>query len=54
MRKLIDRQGEQLLEEATAELLRSGDISRHSKTTPKVYHAHLEPAGCFVNSWENI
>jgi len=42
IRKLIDRQGEQLLEEATAELLSAGDISRHIKKSHKVYQARLE------------
>jgi GntR family transcriptional regulator / MocR family aminotransferase len=42
LRKLIDRQGEQLLEEATAELLSTGDISRHIKKSHKVYQERLE------------
>ncbi|PWV51951.1 PLP-dependent aminotransferase family protein [Chitinophaga sp. S165] len=42
IRKLIDRQGEQLLEEATAELLSTGDISRHLKKSHKVYQERLE------------
>lgn len=42
IRRLIDRQGEQLLEEATAELLRTGDISRHIKKSYRVYQARLE------------
>jgi len=42
LRKLIDRQGEQLLEEATAELFSAGDISRHIKKSYKVYQARLE------------
>ena len=37
-RKLIDRQGEQLLEEAMANLLKNGDISRHLKKANKIYH----------------
>lgn len=41
LRKLIDRQGEQLLEEAVAELFRSGDISRHLKKSYKVYETRL-------------
>jgi GntR family transcriptional regulator/MocR family aminotransferase len=41
LRKLIDRQGEQLLEEATAELLSTGDISRHLKKSHKVYQERL-------------
>jgi GntR family transcriptional regulator/MocR family aminotransferase len=42
IRKLIDRQGEQLLEEATAELLNAGDISRHIKKSHKVYQERLD------------
>jgi len=42
IRRLIDRQGEQLLEEATAELLSAGDISRHIKRSHKVYQGRLE------------
>ena len=42
LRKLIDRQGEQLLEEAIAELLSTGDISRHLKKSHKVYQERLE------------
>ncbi|MGN6181048.1 MAG: PLP-dependent aminotransferase family protein [Mucilaginibacter sp.] len=38
LRKIIDRQGEQLLEEAIANLLKNGDISRHLKKTNKIYH----------------
>jgi GntR family transcriptional regulator / MocR family aminotransferase len=42
LRKLIDRQGEQLLEEATAELLSAGHISRHIKKSHKIYLGRLE------------
>lgn len=42
IRRLIDRQGEQLLEEATAELLSAGDISRHLKKSHKIYQERLE------------
>jgi GntR family transcriptional regulator/MocR family aminotransferase len=42
IRRLIDRQGEQLLEEATAELLNAGDISRHIKKSHKVYQERLD------------
>ena len=42
LRKLIDRQGEQLLEEAIAELLSTGAISRHIKKSHKVYQERLE------------
>lgn len=38
LRKLIDRQGELLLEEAMATLLEDGDIDRHLKKTQKLYH----------------
>jgi GntR family transcriptional regulator/MocR family aminotransferase len=38
LRKLIDRQGEQLMEEAMANLLRNGDIDRHLKKANKIYH----------------
>ncbi len=44
LRKLIDRQGEQLLEEAIAELLSTGDISRHLKKSHKIYQGRLENA----------
>jgi GntR family transcriptional regulator/MocR family aminotransferase len=37
LRKLIDRQGEQLLEEAMANLLKNGDIGRHLKKANKLY-----------------
>jgi GntR family transcriptional regulator/MocR family aminotransferase len=42
IRKLIDRQGEQLLEEGTAELLSAGEISRHLKKSYKIYQNRLE------------
>lgn len=42
IRKLIDRQGEQLMEEAIAELLYTGSISRHLKKSYKVYQNRLE------------
>jgi len=35
---MIDRQGEQLLEEAMANLLKNGDIWRHLKKSNKIYH----------------
>ena len=38
LRRLIDRQGEQLLEEALANLLKNGDIGRHLKKANKIYH----------------
>ena len=42
IRKLIDRQGEQLLEEAIAELLSTGEISRHLKKSHKIYQERLD------------
>ncbi|WP_353718284.1 PLP-dependent aminotransferase family protein [Dyadobacter sp. 676] len=42
IRKLIDRQGDQLLEEAMAELLNTGEISRHIKKSHKVYQGRLD------------
>jgi len=42
LRRLVDRQGEQLLEEAIANLLQNGDISRHLKKANKVYHARRD------------
>jgi GntR family transcriptional regulator/MocR family aminotransferase len=38
LRRTIDRQGEQLLEEAMANLLKNGDIGRHLKRANKIYH----------------
>lgn len=38
LRRIIDRQGEQLLEEAMANLLKNGDITRHLKKANKLYH----------------
>ncbi len=38
LRRMIDRQGEQLLEEAMASLLNNGDIGRHLKKVNKIYH----------------
>jgi GntR family transcriptional regulator/MocR family aminotransferase len=38
LRRLVDRQGEQLLEEAMANLLKNGDITRHLKRVNKIYH----------------
>jgi GntR family transcriptional regulator/MocR family aminotransferase len=38
LRKIVDRQGEQLLEEAIANMLKNGDITRHLKKTNKIYH----------------
>ncbi|MEO3403615.1 PLP-dependent aminotransferase family protein [Mucilaginibacter sp. CAU 1740] len=38
LRRHIDRQGEHLLEEAMANLLKNGDIGRHLKNANKLYH----------------
>ncbi len=38
LRRMIDRQGEQLMEEAMANLLKNGDIGRHLKKANKIYH----------------
>lgn len=38
LRRIIDRQGEHLLEEAMANLLKNGDITRHLKKANKLYH----------------
>jgi GntR family transcriptional regulator / MocR family aminotransferase len=38
LRRTVDRQGEQLLEEAMANLLKNGDIGRHLKKANKIYH----------------
>lgn len=38
LRRVIDRQGEHLLEEAMANLLKNGDITRHLKKANKLYH----------------
>lgn len=37
LRKLIDRQGDQLMEEAMANLLRNGDIGRHLRKANRLY-----------------
>jgi len=42
LRRIIDRQGEQLLEEAMANLLKNGDIKRHLKKANKIYHARRD------------
>ncbi|WP_431216131.1 PLP-dependent aminotransferase family protein [Puia sp. P3] len=42
IRKIIDRQGEQLLEEAVAELMSAGEIARHLKKSHKIYHGRME------------
>ncbi len=38
LRRIIDRQGEHLLEEGMANLLKNGDITRHLKKANKIYH----------------
>ncbi|UAY56003.1 MocR-like pyridoxine biosynthesis transcription factor PdxR [Arachidicoccus terrestris] len=42
LRRLIDRQGEQLIEEALAELFHTGDIIRHIKKSYKTYLERLD------------
>jgi GntR family transcriptional regulator/MocR family aminotransferase len=42
LRRLIDRQGELLMEEAMANLLRNGDIDRHLKKANKIYHSRRD------------
>jgi GntR family transcriptional regulator/MocR family aminotransferase len=44
IRRLIDRQGERLMEESIAELLSTGEISRHLKKSHKVYQGRLDNA----------
>lgn len=39
LRRVIDRQGDQLLEFTLARMIRDGEIQRHSKKAQKVYHA---------------
>lgn len=41
-RRIIDRQGDNLLEAAIALLLREGDMQRHLKKAQKVYHARRD------------
>jgi hypothetical protein len=38
LRRIIDRQGDPVLEQAVAELFREGEISRHLKKALKAYH----------------
>jgi GntR family transcriptional regulator/MocR family aminotransferase len=38
MRRIIDRQGDLMMEQALAELLDEGEIQRHIKKAQKVYH----------------
>ena len=49
LRRLIDRQGEQLLEEAMACLLSSGDIGRHLKKANKLYHERRDMLVVLLN-----
>ena len=50
LRKLVDRQGEQLMEEAMANLLRNGDIDRHLKKANKIYHERRDLLGALLRS----
>ncbi len=38
LRRIIDRQGDPVLEQAVAELMKEGDIKRHMKKSLRVYH----------------
>ncbi|HZY37184.1 MAG TPA: PLP-dependent aminotransferase family protein [Mucilaginibacter sp.] len=49
LRRMIDRQGEQLLEEAMANLLKNGDIGRHLKKTNKIYHERRDALAGLLN-----
>ncbi|UGU16642.1 PLP-dependent aminotransferase family protein [Sinomicrobium kalidii] len=42
MRRVIDRQGDQLLELTLARMIREGEIQRHSKKALKIYHARRD------------
>jgi GntR family transcriptional regulator/MocR family aminotransferase len=42
LRRLVDRQGEQLMEEAMANLLKNGDITRHLKRVNKIYQGRRD------------
>ena len=50
LRKMIDRQGEQLLEEAMANLLKNGDIGRHLKKVNKIYRERRDVFCSLLNS----
>jgi GntR family transcriptional regulator/MocR family aminotransferase len=50
LRKLVDRQGEQLLEEAMANLLHNGDIDRHLKKANKIYHGRRDQLCSLLSS----
>jgi len=49
LRLMIDRQGEQLLEEAMANLLKNGDINRHLKKSNKIYHERRDVLARLLN-----
>jgi len=49
LRKIIDRQGEQLLEEAIANMLKNGDIGRHLKKANKIYHERRDALCSLLN-----
>ncbi len=49
LRRMIDRQGEQLLEEAMANLLKNGDIGRHLKKSNKIYHERRDVLARLLN-----
>jgi GntR family transcriptional regulator / MocR family aminotransferase len=42
LRRIIDRQGDNLLEAAVAQLFKDGDMQRHLKKAQKVYHARRD------------
>ncbi len=42
LRKIIDRQGDSVMERALAEMLREGEVQRHIKKSLKVYHARRD------------
>jgi len=50
LRKLVDRQGEQLMEEAMANLLRDGEVDRHLKKSCKIYHERRDHACALLGS----
>ncbi|AYL95703.1 PLP-dependent aminotransferase family protein [Mucilaginibacter celer] len=49
LRRHIDRQGEHLLEEAMASLLKNGDIGRHLKKANKLYHERRDTLCSLLN-----
>ncbi|MBC9796564.1 PLP-dependent aminotransferase family protein [Sinomicrobium weinanense] len=42
LRRVIDRQGDQILELTLARMIRDGEIQRHSKKALKIYHARRD------------